>query len=113
MRSKWNQATLFNGQVTKVFGHPVIASIALKKSDTTGYVDADTAGNNLYGSIVTFNRNGLKWGWRRRIQVETTRKAEVDQNYIISSLRLGLGRFTPTGAASGIEWADITYYISI
>ena len=108
-----NEATLFAGQITKVFGHPVIGSIALKKSATVGTVDADTAGDNLYGSIVTFNRNGLKWGWRRRVRVETERVPKYDQTYITSSLRLGLGRFTPTGAASGIEWADTTYYINI
>jgi hypothetical protein len=108
-----NQATLFAGQVAKVFGHPVISSIALKKSATDGTIDGDTAGDNLYGSIVTFNRNGLKWGWRRRIKMETEREPKTDQTYITSSLRLGLGRFSPTGAASGIEWADTNYYINI
>lgn len=108
-----NQATMFAGQVAKVFGHPVISSIALKKSGTDGKVDADTAGNNLYGQIVTFNRNGLKWGWRRRVRVETERVPKTDQTYITSSLRLGLGRFTPTGAVDGIEWADTVYYINI
>lgn len=108
-----NQATMFAGQIAKVFGHPVIGSIALKKSETTGYVDADTAGDNLYGQIVTFNRNAFKWGWRRRIKVETERVPKYDQTYITSSLRLGFGRFSPTGAASGIEAADTVYYINI
>ena len=108
-----NQATLFAGQIAKVFGHPVIGSIALKKSETTGYVDADTAGDNLYGQIVTFNRNAFKWGWRRRIKLETERVPKYDQTYITSSLRLGFGRFSPTGAASGIEAADVVYYINI
>ena len=113
MQNAGNQATIFTGQVAKVFNHPVISSIALKKSETTGYVDADTAGDNLYGQVVTFNRNAYKWGWRRRIQVETARVPRVDQTEIISSLRLGLGRFSPTGAASGIEHSDVLYYINI
>jgi len=108
-----NQATLFAGQVSKVFGHPVISSIALKKSSLDGTIDADTAGDNLYGQIVSFNRNGLKWGWRRRVKVETERIISTDQTRIVYSLRLGLGRFYPTGAASGIEWADTVYYINI
>jgi hypothetical protein len=108
-----NQATLFAGQISKVFGHPVISSIALKKSSTVGTVDGDTAGDNLYGSILTFNRNCAKWGWRRRVQVEAERIVESDQNRIVYSLRLGLGRFTPTGAASGIEGCDLSYYINI
>jgi HK97 family phage major capsid protein len=108
-----NDATLFTGQIAKVFNHPVISSIALAKSSLDGTIDADTAGDNLYGSIVTFNRNGLKWGWRRRVQVETQRLPATDQNRIVYSLRLGLGRFTPTGADSGIEWADTVYYINV
>lgn len=113
MQNAGNQATIFTGQVAKVFNHPVISSIAVKKSYSDGYVDADTAGNNLYGQVVTFNRNAYKWGWRRRIQVETSRKPETDQTSIISSLRLGLGRFTPTGAASGMKHSDVLYYIGL
>lgn len=108
-----NRASLFTGQVATVYNHPVISSIALKKTDTTGFYDADTAGNNLYGNIVTFNRNGCKWGWRRRVQIETERLPARDQNRIVYSLRAGFGRFTPTGAASGIEWADVVYYLNL
>ncbi len=108
-----NDAALFAGQVTKVYNHPVISSIALAKSSLDGTIDADTAGDNLYGQIVTFNRNGLKWGWRRRIQVETERVVSTDQTRIVYTLRLGLGRFTPTGAAAGMEWADTVYYVNL
>ncbi len=107
-----NQATVFSGQVAKVYNHPVISSIALSKSEATGYVD-ETVGDNLYGQILTFNRNGCKWGWRRRIQVETERIPSSDQTRIVYSLRVGFGRFYPTGAASGIEWADEVYYINL
>jgi hypothetical protein len=107
-----NAATMFTGQVARVYNHPVISSIALSKSEATGYVD-ETAGDNLYGQIVTFNRNGCKWGWRRRIQMETERIPSSDQTRIVYSLRVGFGRFTPTGAASGIEWADEVYYINL
>ena len=106
-------ATILNGQVARVFGHPVISSIAIKKTDTTGSYDADTAGNNVYGQIVSFNRRGLKVGWRRRVKIETERIPATDQNRIVYSLRMGLGRFSPTGAASGIEWADVAYYIAL
>ena len=108
-----NAASIFTGQVARVYNHPVITSIALKKTDTTGFYDADTAANNLYGSLVSFNRNGCKWGWRRRIQIETERIPAKDQTRIVYSLRTGFGRFTPTGTAAGIEWADTLYYINI
>jgi HK97 family phage major capsid protein len=108
-----DEASAFTGQVTKIMGHPVISSIALRKTDATGYMDTGATSNEDYGSVVTFNRNGLKWGWRRRIKIETERRPGVDQTFITSSLRLGLGRFTPTGAASGMEWADVLYYLNI
>ena len=107
-----NDAALFTGQVARVYNHPVISSIALSKSEATGYVD-ETAGDNLYGQIVTFNRNGCTWGWRRRVQMETERLPASDQTRIVYSLRVGFGRFTPTGAASGMEWADEVYYINL
>jgi len=108
-----NEATAFVGQVAKVFGHPVVSSIALKKSYTDGTIDADTPADNLYGQVVSFNRNGCKWGWRRRVKMETERIVKSDQTRIVTSLRLGLGRFTPTGAASGMEWADVLYYVNV
>ena len=107
-----NDASIFAGQVARVYNHPVISTIALYKSENTGYID-ETLADNTYGQIVTFNRNGCKWGWRRRIQVETERIPSSDQTRIVYSLRVGFGRFTPTGAASGIEWADEVYYIQL
>ena len=108
-----NAATNVKGKLAQVFGHPVIGSIALRKTDTAGYMDEATRGNELYGSMVSFNVNAFKWGWRRRVKVETERRPGVDQTFITSSLRLGFGRFTPTGAASGIEAADEIYYIAV
>lgn len=106
-------ATILNGQVARLFQHPVISTIAIKKTDTTGFFDADTSGNNLYGQIVSFNRRGFKVGWRRRVKVETERLPATDQSRIVYSLRMGLGRFSPTGAVSGIESADVVYYIAL
>lgn len=108
-----NDAAVFSGQVAKVYNHPVISSIALKKATVNGYVDDDTPTDNLYGQMVTFNRNGCKWGWRRRVQIESERLIGTDQTRIVYSLRAGFGRFTPTGAESGIEWADEVYYLAL
>jgi len=47
------------------------------------------------------------------VKTETERRPGVDQTYITTSLRLGFGRFSPTGAASGIEAADVLYYIAV
>ena len=45
--------------------------------------------------------------------METERIPSSDQTRIVYSLRVGFGRFTPTGADSGIEWADEVYYINL
>jgi hypothetical protein len=95
-----NAATIFTGQLASVYNHPVISSIALRKTDSAGYMDTGATVNEVYGSMVTFNRNACKWGWRRRIKTETERRPGTDQTFITSSLRLGFGRFTPTGAAT-------------
>ena len=44
-----------------------------------------------------------------RVKLETERLPASDQTRLVYSLRLGFGRFTPSGAASGIESADVIY----
>jgi len=103
---------IFNGEVARALGHPVIGSMAVSKTEADGKVST-TAGNNTLGQLATINRRGFKVGWRRRIKTETERIPATDQTRIVHSLRLGLGRFTPTGAASGIEAADVIYNITL
>ena len=54
-----------------------------------------------------------KAGWRRRVRLESERLPATDQTRIVYSLRMGFARFSPTGAASGIEAADVLYNISL
>jgi hypothetical protein len=105
-------ATVFNGEVASIAGHPHVSSIAQPKTEADGK-QSDTAANNVKGQVTAFNRRGFKVGWRRRVQVETERLPGRDQTRIVYSLRLGFGRFTPTGAASGIEAAAVLYDISL
>lgn len=105
-------AQLLSGEVGRALGHPVISSIAMSKTEADGKVST-TGSNNILGQVVAFNRRGLNWGWRRRVRVETERLPATDQTRIVSSLRAGLGRFTPTGAASGIEWATVARNITL
>ncbi len=105
-------AVVLTGEVAKVGRHSLLSSIAMGLTNTAGKVST-TAGNNLYGRTVAFNKQAFKVGWRRRIQVEMEREIKTDQNRIVYSMRLGFGRFTPTGAASGIEGAAVLYYIAI
>jgi len=98
-------ATVLTGQQARVLGHPLIASIAQSKTEADGKVST-TPANNTLGQLNVFNRNGGVVGWRRRVQIETERIPGTDQTRLIASLRIGFGRFTPTGAASGIKWAS-------
>jgi hypothetical protein len=103
-----SNATILTGEVSRVGRHPYIASIAVSKTEADGKVST-TAANNTLGQTVAFNRRGFKVGWRRRVQVETERLPGSDQWRVVYSLRMGFGRFTPTGAASGIEAAAVLY----
>lgn len=106
------QATVFNGEAGRILGHRHISSIAMSRTEADGKVST-TGGNNVKGQVTAFNTRGFKVGWRRRVMVETERLPGRDQTRIVYSLRLGFGRFTPTGAASGIEAAAGLYNISL
>ncbi len=104
-------ATVLNGQIARIGMNPLIPSIAMSKTEADGKVSA-TGSNNTKGQVVAFNRRGCVVGWRRRIKLEVDRVAQADQNLLIYSMRLGMGRFSPTGAASGIEWVSVLYNIT-
>jgi hypothetical protein len=105
-------ATVQTGEVAKIGRHPLIGSMAMSLTEADGRVST-TGSNNTKGQVVCFNRAGLVWGWRRQVKLETERLPGSDQTRLVYTLRGGLGRFTPTGAASGIEWADVLYNVTV
>lgn len=105
-------ATVLTGQLAAIGRNPLISSMAMSLTEADGKV-SNTGANNVKGQVVAFNRRGLKAGWRRRIKVEIERLPGRDQTRIVYSLRMGLGRYSTTGAASGIEMADVLYNISL
>lgn len=108
------QAQLLNGQVTSFLGHPVITTMAQQKTDSDyKYTTTSPTTADVYGQVTAFNRNAFVIGWRRRIRTFTEIIGASDQGRIVYSLRLGFGRFTPTGAASGIEGSAIVGYIGL
>lgn len=104
---------LFNGEISRIYGHPIVSSIAVPLTGPDGRVETTALVNNDGGTVVSFNRRGFNVGWRRRVKIETERLPGSDQDRIVASLRLGFGRYTPTGAASGIEAADVLYDITL
>lgn len=105
-------ATVLNGEVSRIGRHPHIVSMAMSRTEADGKVST-TGANNVKGQHMAFNRRGFKAGWRRRVMLETERLPGRDQTRLIWSLRLAVGRFTPTGAASGIEAAAGLYNITL
>lgn len=107
-----NGRPLMTGQVAEVLGGPVISSIAMKKTEADGK-SSTTAGNNVKGQVVAFNKRGFVAGWRRRVKTEVERLPGSDQTRIVYSLRMGLGRYSGTGAVGGLECADVLYNITL
>lgn len=105
-------ATVLTGELARIGRNPLIASMAMSLTEADGKV-SQTGANNTKGQVVAFNRRGLKAGWRRRVKVEVERLPASDQTRIVYSLRMGLGRYSGTGAASGIEMADVLYNITL
>lgn len=105
-------ATVLTGQQARVLGHPLVSSIAMSKTEADGKVST-TGGNNTLGQVTAFHRGGFTAGWRRRVQLETERLPASDQTRLVYSLRMGFGRYSPTGAASGIEATATAYNITL
>ena len=107
-------ATVLNGEVGRIGRHRLITSLAVPLTDTDGkYTTTSPSSNDTKGQVVAFNRRAFKWGWRRRVRTETERWLGTDQTRIITSMRAGFGRYTPTGAASGIEAVAVDYNITV
>lgn len=100
------QATVLNGELARLGRNPLISSIAVSRTEADGKVSA-TGSNNTLGQVVAFNRGAFVLGWRRQVQVEMERIPATDQTRIVYSLRNGFGRYSPTGAAAGIEAAAV------
>jgi len=103
-------ATVLNGEVGNIGRNPLITSIAMSRTEADGKVST-TGANNVLGQVAAFNTNGFTTGIRRSLKVETERIPASDQSRIVYSMRVGFGRFSPTGAASGIEAATVLYNI--
>ncbi len=109
-----SNATVLNGEVAKVGRNRLLTSLAIPLTDADGkYTTTSPSSNDTKGQVLAFNRRAFKWGWRRRVRTETERLPGTDQTRIVTSMRAGFGRFSPTGAASGIEAAALEYNITV
>ena len=88
--------TLEGGVLSGLFGYSLNASGQICKnggagglSEATGKCD-ETAADNLYGQILAVRWDQWKFGWRRRMTIETTRIANADATEIVALMRCGL-----------------------
>ncbi|MCI0678533.1 MAG: hypothetical protein L0Z63_05770 [Actinobacteria bacterium] len=107
-----DRATVLTGQQGRIGLHPLISSIRMSKTEADGKVST-TGSNNTKGQVAVFNRTGFVVGVRRRLMFEVERLPGTDQTRLVWSERLGFGRYSPTGAAAGIEAAAVLYNISL
>jgi len=88
--------TLEGGRITGLWGYGLNVSGQICKnggagglSESTGKCD-ETATDNTYGQILAVRWDQWKFGWRRRMTMETTRFANSDSNEIVAMVRCGL-----------------------
>lgn len=99
-------ATVLTGQIGRIGQNPLLVTMGVPLTEADGKVSA-TASNNTLDQVVAFNRNAVALGYLRNLTTETYRLPQRDQNGIILFWRMAVARYTPTGAASGIEWAAV------
>ena len=105
-------ATLEGGQLKSIWGYEVLPSgqmhrnSGVRKANADGKVDIDVTTNNTTGSLLAVRWDQWKFGWRRRMTMETTRIARADAYEIVALMRIGL-------IQRDTEASTITYNISV
>jgi hypothetical protein len=94
-RDVYSSPTIEGGRITGLWGYPVDISGSLCKNSAKRLTESGgtislTDTNNLYGTILAVRWDQWKFGWRRRMTMETTRFAASDTNEIVAMIRCGL-----------------------
>jgi len=106
-----SQATIQDGQLTRIWGREVITSANMHranqdatyglKANTAGKVDLDTAGNNTTGSILAVRWDQWRFGYKRLMNFEIQRDPLSDSTLIVVNMRVGMiNRDTEAAAIS-------------
>jgi HK97 family phage major capsid protein len=95
-----SQATVENGQLTRIWGREVVVSPNMHranqdatyglKANTAGKVDLDTASNNVTGSILAVRWDQWRFGYKRMMNFEIQREPQADATTIVVNMRVGL-----------------------
>ena len=95
-----SQATVENGQLTRIWGREVITSANMHranqdatyglKANTAGKIDLDTAGNNVAGAILAVRWDQWRFGYKRMMNFEIQREPLSDSTLIVVNMRVGM-----------------------
>lgn len=84
-RDKHIPATIEDGEVTKVFGSPVVPSEDYGATNSSGYIHNTTSGNTL-GSMLCVRPDQGAIGFSRRMMMETGRIRRADAYEIVGHM---------------------------
>ena len=106
-RDIFNPATIENGLLAAIYGFPIYVSHHMHKAATTrlalasGKVDGATPTNGTTGSILAVRWDQWRFGYKRRMTIESTRIPAADSTEIVALMRFGLiNRDTEAAAIS-------------
>ena len=111
-RDQFSNPTVENGVLTRIFNREVLTSAfmhrisSVRLANTAGKIDQDTVANNAYGAILAVRWDQWKFGWKRKMTMETTRYPRSDSWEITALARFGL-KYRDTEASA------ITYYVGV
>ena len=103
------RATIVSGELTSIYGTPLIMSAQLGLVDTTGFVRSASS-NNTTGRILGVNTTQWRVGFRRQITFEPAREPGKSQTTLYVSFRIALTE--RTGTRSSATHTAIQYDIS-
>ena len=103
------RATIVSGEITSIYGTPLIMSAELGLVDTTGRVRSASS-NNTTGRILGVNTTQWRVGFRRSITFEPDREPGKSQTTLYVSFRIALTE--RSGTASGATHTAVAYDIS-
>ncbi len=99
--------TVINGQLTMLWNVPVFRSYFMhwkqpsRKTEATGKIDLDTAGDNTKGAFLVVRWDKWRFYWRRMLTIETTRVPAADSTEIVGLARASLSRRDTDASAIG------------
>jgi hypothetical protein len=95
-RDVFSGATIESGRLTGIYGYPIHVSYHMHKAqasrlaNTAGKIDLNTAGNNTTSAILAVRWDQWRFGWRRRMTLETVRIPRADTTENTAMIRFSL-----------------------